>query len=55
MTGKELARRIGVHWTTVSRWRTGEDPISKLSEVAIRATLDGQGQSRASRPAKGRR
>lgn len=36
MTGNELASKIGVHWTTISRWRNGHEPIPKAVELALK-------------------
>ena len=33
----ELAGRLGVHQTTVSRFETGELPLDKRTELALRA------------------
>ena len=36
MTGNELAAKLGVHWTTISRWRNGREPIPKTVELAMK-------------------
>lgn len=36
MTGNELAAKLGVHWTTISRWRNGHDTIPKSVELALK-------------------
>lgn len=36
MTGNELASKLGVHWTTISRWRNGREPIPKAVELALK-------------------
>lgn len=36
MTGNELAAKLGVHWTTISRWRNGREPIPKTVELALK-------------------
>ena len=41
MTGNELAAKLGVHWTTISRWRNGHEEIPKAAEMAIK-WLDGE-------------
>lgn len=35
MTGNELAAKLEVHWTTISRWRNGREPIPKTVELAL--------------------
>lgn len=35
-TGKDLAEKLGVHWTTISRWRNGHEPIPKSVELALK-------------------
>lgn len=36
MTGNELAAKLGVHWTTISRWRNGHETIPKTVELALK-------------------
>ena len=36
MTGNELAAELGVHWTTISRWRNGREPIPRSVELALK-------------------
>lgn len=36
MTGNELAAKLGVHWTTISRWRNGHETIPKAVELALK-------------------
>lgn len=36
MTGNELAAKLDVHWTTISRWRNGHEPIPKTAELAMK-------------------
>lgn len=36
MTGNEMAAELGVHWTTISRWRNGHEPIPKAVELALK-------------------
>ena len=36
MTGNELAAKLGVHWTTISRWRNGREAIPKTVELALK-------------------
>lgn len=36
MTGNELAEKLDVHWTTISRWRNGREPIPKTVELAMK-------------------
>lgn len=36
MTGNDLAVKLGVHWTTISRWRNGREPIPKTVELALK-------------------
>lgn len=43
MTGNELAIELGVHWTTISRWRNGREPIPKAVEFALK-WIDGEGR-----------
>lgn len=37
LTQTELGERLGVHWTTISRWENGRLPISKAVAMAVRA------------------
>lgn len=43
MTGNDLAIKLGVHWTTISRWRNGREPIPKTVELAMK-WLEGEGR-----------
>lgn len=43
MTGNELAVKLEVHWTTISRWRNGREPIPKTVELALK-WLEGEGR-----------
>lgn len=43
MTGNELAAELGVHWTTISRWRNGHETIPKTVELAMK-WLEGEGR-----------
>lgn len=43
MTGNDLATQLGVHWTTISRWRNGREPIPKTAELALK-WLEGEGR-----------
>jgi len=36
MTGNELAAKLGVHWTTISRWRNGHEPMPKAVDLALK-------------------
>lgn len=36
MTGNDLAAELGVHWTTISRWRNGREMIPKTVELALK-------------------
>lgn len=36
MSGKDLAAKLGVHWTTISRWRNGREQIPKMVELALK-------------------
>lgn len=37
-----LAKRMGVHWMTPSRWERGTVKITKPVEIALRALLDAE-------------
>jgi transcriptional regulator with XRE-family HTH domain len=37
LTQTELAERLGVHQTTISRFETGDLPLDKRTELAIEA------------------
>lgn len=39
LTQAELARRMSVDVSTVSRWERGESKISQSTEIAIRAVI----------------
>lgn len=41
-TREELARELGVTYSTIYRWERGLVEISRPMERALRATLDGQ-------------
>jgi transcriptional regulator with XRE-family HTH domain len=41
LTQVELAERLGVHQTTVSRFETGELPLDRRTELALLALRDG--------------
>lgn len=43
MTGNELAAKLNVHWTTISRWRNGREPIPKTVELALK-WIEGEGR-----------
>lgn len=43
MTGNELAVKLEVHWTTISRWRNGRETIPKTVELAMK-WLEGEGR-----------
>ena len=43
MTGNDLAAELGVHWTTISRWRNGRETIPKSVELALK-WLEGEGR-----------
>lgn len=43
MTGNELAVKLEVHWTTISRWRNGRETIPKTVEMALK-WLEGEGR-----------
>lgn len=43
MTGNELAEKLEVHWTTISRWRNGRETIPKTVELALK-WLEGEGR-----------
>lgn len=36
MTANELAAKLGVHWTTISRWRNGHEHIPRSVELACK-------------------
>lgn len=36
MTGNELAAKLNVHWTTISRWRNGRETIPRSVELALK-------------------
>lgn len=46
MTGNELAAKLGVHYTTVSRWRNGREAIPKTVELALK-WIEGEGRIEA--------
>lgn len=39
LTQTEFAARLGVHWTTVSRWENGRLPISKRVAMAVKGMM----------------
>lgn len=39
LTQTELGREMGVTFRTVSRWETGEFPIPRLAELALRSVV----------------
>ena len=43
MTGNDLAIKLGVHWTTISRWRNGHEPMPKAVGLALK-WLEGEGR-----------
>jgi plasmid maintenance system antidote protein VapI len=43
MTGNELAAELGVHWTTISRWRNGRETIPRSVELALK-WIEGEGR-----------
>ena len=43
MTGNELSAKLGVHWTTISRWRNGREAIPMAVELALK-WLEGEGR-----------
>lgn len=39
LTQPELGERLGVHWTTVSRWENGRSAISGAVALAVKGML----------------
>jgi DNA-binding XRE family transcriptional regulator len=37
MTQRALAEALGIHWTTVSVYENGQDPIPKMVALALEA------------------
>lgn len=50
MTQPEFARRIGVHWTTVSRWERDEVTIPKPTARLMRLLAEPRKRKRGGRP-----
>jgi len=36
---KEMAKALGVHVSTVNKWESGENPIKKIVEIAVRTVI----------------
>lgn len=47
LTQTELAEKLGVHQATISRFETGELPLDRRTELALRALRDNAGPASA--------
>jgi transcriptional regulator with XRE-family HTH domain len=47
LTQEEMAEKLGVNQTTISRFERGELPLNRRTELAVEALLSSQSAARA--------